>query len=233
MKLASKKLSEQCLAKAYIHAKMSVLSAGYADEVAWQRTVSLASLTESDLLRETAWVILSAGMRESIVRRKFPEISSSFFEWESARKIAESANACCLSALRHFNHSGKIRAIAEVAQQISSEGFQSVRLNIAADPINSLRQFPYIGPVTAFHLAKNIGISVAKADRHLSRLALGAGYDDVHAFCRSISEFVGDNVEVVDIVLWRFATLSKTYLPEFLASAHSSGITSDDDHFLE
>lgn len=232
MKLASK-LSEQCLAKAYMRAKMSVLFAGYAEEVAWQRGVNLTSLTEGDLLRETAWVILSAGMKESVIRQKFPEISLSFFEWESARKIAESANDCCLSALHHFNHPGKIRAIAEVAQHISSEGFDSVRMRIATDPIHALRQFPYIGPVTVFHLAKNIGVPVAKADRHLTRLALASGYNDVQAFCQSISEFVGDNVQVVDLVLWRFATLSKTYLSEFLASAHSSRMASSQSHSWE
>jgi hypothetical protein len=48
-------------------------------------------------------------------------------------------------------------------------------------------RFPMIGPVTSFNLAKNIGLDVAKADRHLSRLAANVGFSDVPSLCRCIS----------------------------------------------
>ena len=215
------RLSELRLAKAYVTAKTRVLSAGYGEEVVWQQRLKVESLTESEFLRECAWVILSAGMRETIVHRKFPQVSLSFFLWESARRITESAAECCRSARCHFNHRRKIEAIAEVARLISAEGFDATRRQIMRDPIATLRRFPYIGPITVCHLAKNIGVPTAKPDRHLTRLALAAGYHDVQAFCRSISEFIGDAVGVVDIVLWRFATLSRTYVTDFLSYAQA------------
>ena len=61
-------------------------------------------------------------------------------------------------------------------------------------------------------MAKNIGIQVAKPDRHLVRMAKAAGYSDVQLFCRTISQLSGDSIPVVDIVLWRFATIEKDYL---------------------
>jgi hypothetical protein len=52
-------------------------------------------------------------------------------------------------------------------------------------------------------------------DRHLTRLASHAGYNDVQLFYRDISSQTGDSVPVVDIVLWRFATINENYLNFF------------------
>ena len=207
--LISRSEAKNWLARAYMNAKSVVLSAGFGDEITWQEQVNLDSLTEQDLLRESAWVILSAGMSESIVRRRFPKISESFFWWESARNISRFSEACCRLAVQHFNHPRKISAIAEVARRIAAEGFEAIHKEILANPLVALQQFPFVGPVTVYHLAKNIGAPVAKPDRHLKRFAISFGYNDVQEFCRSISEQVGDSVQVVDIVLWRYATLTR------------------------
>jgi hypothetical protein len=76
-----------------------------------------------------------------------------------------------------------------------------------ADAIRARQQFPFIGPITSFHLAKNLGLPVAKSDRHLVRLANAVGFEDVQSMCRNISSFTGDPVPVVDIVLWRFSAI--------------------------
>lgn len=59
---------------------------------------------------------------------------------------------------------------------------------------------------------KNLGIQVAKPDRHLVRIAQNYGFNDVQKFCSSISEKTNDPVSVVDLVLWRYATLDREYL---------------------
>ena len=51
------------LASAYIKAKLNVLASGYGSEIIWQKTLRIEELTETDLLRECSWVILSSGMR--------------------------------------------------------------------------------------------------------------------------------------------------------------------------
>ena len=81
-----------------------------------------------------------------------------------------------------------------------------------------LKSLPYIGPVTCYHLAKNIGLQVAKPDRHLTRLANHTGYNDVQLFCEDISRQTGDSIPAVDIVLWRFASITEGYL-DFFANA--------------
>ena len=83
---------------------------------------------------------------------------------------------------------------------------------IQENPIETLQTFSYIGPVTAYHLAKNIGLAVAKPDRHLKRIASLFGYHDVQILCSEISKITGDSIPIVDIVFWRFATIEKDYL---------------------
>ncbi len=72
-----------------------------------------------------------------------------------------------------------------------------------------------IGPITSFHLAKNLGYPVAKADRHVQRLSDELGFRDAQQLCQYLSEWSGEPVPVVDVVLWRYATLAPNYLTHF------------------
>jgi len=204
------------LVLAYRAAKEAVVGAGYQAEISWQDSIRFEDTTESDFIREYAWVVLSAGMKESVIRGLFGHISECFFNWESSRRIAASADTCCQLALRRFNHPRKIGAILETACLIAADGFEPLRRQIQSRPIETLDSLPYIGPVTSYHLAKNLGFSFAKPDRHLQRLARAAGYSSVQHMCRTISARTGDSPQVVDIVLWRFATVDRSYLDTFL-----------------
>lgn len=86
---------------------------------------------------------------------------------------------------------------------------------ITSNGVSFLETFPYIGPVTAYHLAKNIGLDVVKPDRHLVRLAASAGYPSPLALCEDIATVLGERLGVVDLVLWRFATQCERYLTLF------------------
>jgi DnaJ-domain-containing protein 1 len=79
-------------------------------------------------------------------------------------------------------------------------------------PLVALRTLPFIGPVTQFHLAKNIGLDVAKPDRHLVRIAQLFQFASVQDLCETIANQAGTRVAVVDLVFWRFATLNRRYL---------------------
>lgn len=204
------------IAAAYRKAKEAVIRAGFRDEISWQESINFDYVTESDFLREHAWVTLSAGMKERVVRNHFRGVTSSFHDFQSAEVIIENKCACRRLALQHFNNQKKIDAILLMANRIYSEGFDKFKRSLYFNPLETLKSLPYIGPVTCFHLAKNIGIQVAKPDRHLTRLASLYGYDDVQRFCNDISLRTGDGVPVVDIVLWRFASITEGYLNFFI-----------------
>lgn len=209
------------LGSAYMTAKKRILEAGYAFEIDWQDGLVFDRITESDFLREAAWVVLSSGMSEFIIRRKFPQISAAFLDWKSAGQIAESGSECSEAALRHFKHSKKIESILNIAVHVHEKGFEVVCECIKQDGISYLSQFPYMGPATSLHLAKNIGLQVAKPDRHLNRISERVGYCTPEEMCIDIARIVGDKIPVVDLVLWRYATLEKNYLQLFPTLFHS------------
>jgi len=196
----------------YKFAKTIVLDEGFRDEIFWQSNIRFDDLDESIFLREIAWVILTCGMKESIIRNKFTALTNCFYYWSSSQKIITNREKCLSSALKVFNNKRKISAIINAAHQLNRLDFEEFKQKIKADPFNTLQMFDYIGPVTVYHLGKNIGLPVAKPDRHLVRIAQMSKYPNVQSLCREISEFTGDPIPVVDLVLWRFATIKDDYL---------------------
>lgn len=208
--------SELKLIDTYLDIKETVIRNGYESEIEWQDNLQLSCLSESGFLRESAWVILSTGMRESVIRNVFKEISSAFLEWESASSIKKKQKKCISAALSVFNNHRKIFSISSVASKIDEIGFAKLLDHIETDGVNFLKTFDFIGPITCYHLGKNIGLDVVKPDRHLTRIAETAGFNSAEELCYLISDTTGDRITVVDIVLWRYATLDSNYLSSFI-----------------
>jgi hypothetical protein len=199
----------------YLIAKEAVVARGFAWEIDWQAGRRLDRMDESDFLRESAWTVLSAGFRESVVRRLFVPICDAFLGLQSAVVIQADRAACRKAALQVFNNHRKVDAILDIACIVAESGFDVIRRHIQEEDVRFLRTLPYIGPITAFHLAKNLGLPVVKPDRHLQRIAKATGVGSPRELCELISRGVGDPVQVVDLVLWRYATLFSGYMTLF------------------
>ena len=188
----------------YRLAENYVTKSGFRGEIDWQRNTAAENVSESDFLREIAWVILCSGFRERTIRRMFDYLSLCFCDWESAKSIVESDPSCRIAARVLFNHNIKLSAITNAAYRVNRIGFPQLKQAILNDPIHELQRFQYIGPVTVLHLAKNLGFDVAKPDRHLSRVSSRLGFKNTFHFCRELSRLTGEPVRVIDIVLWRY-----------------------------
>lgn len=211
-------IRDDVLATVYLDIKEAILAAGYGDEIDWQTDVSFEEVTEAVFLREGAWVILSSGFRESVVNALFGELSQAFLFWHSAREILDDSENCRERAIAVFGNRRKIDAIVGMSRHVEQCGFESVRKNVQVQGVGYLEKLPYIGPVTSYHFAKNIGMDVVKPDRHLQRMAQASRYESPREMCATIGNVVGDPLRVVDLVLWRYATLDKEYLQRFLGA---------------
>ncbi|WP_193181619.1 hypothetical protein [Nisaea sediminum] len=178
--------------------------AGFEDEIEWQKNIEFHNFSESDLLRESAWVILCSGFKEQIVRSVFDYISLCFCDWESAEEIVKADPFCRISALSAFRNSAKLEAISRCAEKIYFEGFESVKRQIFLSPLSYLQEFDFIGPVTAKHLAKNLGMNIAKPDRHLFRLSECFGFRDADHLCSELARVTGEKKNVIDLIIWRY-----------------------------
>jgi hypothetical protein len=200
-------LDPESLAVFYLTAKETVIEAGFADEIDWQEEVEVGDVDEQAFLREAAWVVLAAGFRESVLRRRFAEISRAFLGWSSADAILADSETCRANALNAFGNRRKIGAVFSIVEMVSAQGMEVIRQRLRTDGVSFLREVPFLGPVTVLHLAKNLGLPVVKPDRHLVRMAGHLGYEGAEEMCETIAQMVGDPVAVIDIVLWRHATL--------------------------
>jgi hypothetical protein len=199
----------------YLTAQDAVISHGFAWEIDWQAERRFDRIQESEFLRESAWTVLSAGFRESVIRGLFASLSEAFLNWHSAKLIHERRRDCKVAGLQVFGNERKIEAILDIAALVAECGFGSILKQIGEDGVPFLQTLPYIGPVTAYHLAKNLGLPVVKPDRHMQRMARAAGFRSPLEMCEVIANRVGDPIQVIDIVLWRYATLFSNYVALF------------------
>jgi hypothetical protein len=106
-----------------------------------------------------------------------------------------------------IGHPGKRAAITRA---IKEHHEWLVQLRAAPDKLAYLETLPWIGSITKYHLARNLGLDFVKPDRHLVRLAAAYGYADPAAMCQEIANETGERVGVVDVVLWRYSNLTGT-----------------------
>ncbi len=161
--------------------------------------------------RVIRWVIVNSGLSEYVGRRVFPKISKAFLNLESAVLIVENRDLCHRNAVKCFRHLGKVGAIVAISEHLARLGFDAVRNALLKNGPKYLQRFPYLGPTTSLHLAKNLGLSVAKPDRHLCRTSSRYGFSSVNAFCSLVAQYSGDPISVVDIVWWRYAVITRTH----------------------
>jgi hypothetical protein len=109
------------------------------------------------------------------------------------------ALAAGTSATDVFGHPGKAAAI----DRIWAEREQLFAGYLAADDqLAFLAGLPWIGAVTRYHLAKNLGADVAKPDVHMERLAQ-RDRTTTHGLCRRLSRQTGYRIATIDTLLWR------------------------------
>ena len=75
------------LEKAYSEVKTYVINSGFQDEIEWQAKLCFDNVTESTFLREGAWVILNSGMRESVIRKYFQDLSFCFLNGNLQKRL--------------------------------------------------------------------------------------------------------------------------------------------------
>lgn len=193
----------------YLEIRTAVVAAGYADEIEWAEGLQPPSCPVAFAL-ELGWVVVNSGMRFRVADGL----------WRGDKARGRIGIAALLQAGRsageEFRHAGKVAALDHLWQH--REVLLGEFLSIATDDarIDWLGSLPWIGPITRYHGAKNLGVDTAKPDRHLARLAgrpdwatakITDLYPAVMALCRPLAEASGDRIATVDMVLWRAAEL--------------------------
>lgn len=155
-----------------------------AADIEWAE--SILPPTDADVFaREAIFVICNSGMKNTVARQIFDRCMSAIQDGVSTR--------------RGFNHPGKVIAIDTIWRDREEllAGYLA-----ASDKLAFCQSLPWVGGITKYHLAKNLGADVAKPDVHLVRLADREGCT-VQALCERLATETGYRVATVDTLLWR------------------------------
>ena len=154
----------------YHEAMRYCIEHGYKDEIEWCRDRPPFKQTdENTFFNEYVWVVLNAGMREQVARK----IYDRFMEKLDTNIIG---------------HKGKRKAVEEAFGKYEVWFRELESIEGDTKRVEHLESLPWIGRITKYHLARNIGIDVAKPDRHLVRLCARFGFKDVQEMCTYISK---------------------------------------------
>ena len=157
-------------------------AAGYGDAIEWSEGVT--SPTGADEFAEHAvYVICNSGMKNAVALPIF----------ERCMVALRSGSSASIA----FGHPGKRAAIDQIwgDREALFAGYRA-----APDQLAFLLGLPWIGGVTVYHLAKNLGADFAKPDVHLERLAL-RDRTTTQALCKRLAQRTGYRIGTIDTVL--------------------------------
>lgn len=159
--------------------------AGFAQgDIRWSENLQPPATAEA-FAREAIFVICNSGLNNKVAHGIFLRVMGALHGGHAVDRV--------------FGHRIKVEAIERIwrdRQGLFAEYHQ------ADDKLAYCRSLPCIGPVTCYHLAKNLGLDVAKPDRHLVRLAQVSG-ESAQALCERLAQAVCLRVATVDLLLWR------------------------------
>lgn len=159
---------------------------GYGRDAVWAEGIAFPE-TPEELAERYAFVVVNSGMKATVARGIFDRLWPAVLAGRPARS--------------EFGHPGK--ALAIDLGWILRRVWWKVARELQGDALVAWCQTrPWVGPITKYHLAINLGADVCKPDRWLVRLAEGHR-ETCAALCQRLARDTGLRVATVDVLLWR------------------------------
>lgn len=142
-----------------------------------------------DFFYEYVYVVCASGFRAKIAARLTPELVKCHGDMDKMQEI--------------FKNQTKLNSIKKVWDMKSD--WDNVRKTFKT--VDDLVNLPYIGNITKFHLARNIGLlSCAKPDLHLckwaDKITGNSDEETVSMITQAIADKLGRKQGTVDFALW-------------------------------
>lgn len=166
----------------------AIRARGYGATIDWTESLSPPENAE-EFAKQTIYVICNSGMANTVATVIHNRCLEALLDDRSATEV--------------FGHPGKSAAIDAIWRE-RADHFAA--FNAADDKVAALRELPWIGDVTALHLAKNFGADVAKPDVHMERLAR-AEATTTAKLCARLAAESGYRAATIDTILWRACAL--------------------------
>lgn len=170
------------------------------DSLSTFRTVKLEDLTPQKFWSEYVWCVYTSGFRARTITQKYPRLMNAIGPWNWTQPNPWVRKRI----LKVFANEKKCDSVLLCRTYLLNLGWESFQADYIRNPA-SLKRLPFIGGVTCYHLARNIGIiDCVKPDVHLARLARYFSLVDPELMCSYLAGLSGERLGVVDFILWSY-----------------------------
>lgn len=195
----------------YFTKALAFAKAHYAEEMAFIASMTLDRVTPELFFREYIWVVHATGFSAKAVGKFMPRLVEAYGPLDA---LADEDFVQAMARVKDVcNNVPKARAVHSTARLlrdgIRRAGWDEFKDESLSSP-EKLQKLPFIGPITRFHLARNIGIlECVKPDLHLVRMAEHWGFKDCVEMCEAVRP-EGMPLGIVDLALWYMASTQGT-----------------------
>ena len=170
---------------------------------------SFTILSDVDFVKEIFYVIMTSGFNQKTAKKYYLKIIDYL---DKNNKISYT------DLLTIFHNKNKIKAIESIWNNRTDIHNKFYKLKSNEEKLNFLFNLPYIGEITKYHIARNLGINVVKYDIWIQRLSIALLKSnlkvntsklssDVKKICDNmfdeISKITGEKIGYIDVVLWK------------------------------
>lgn len=182
----------------------------YPEQLKAFESIRFEDVDEDFFFREYVWVVHATGFSAKAVGKFMPRLLSAYGGWDAlaCKEFDEVMRRVALVC----NNPQKAKAVHATTKLMwegiggpNAVGWGSWKKANLSTP-ELLAKLPYVGKVTCFHLARNIGLlECVKPDLHLVRMAKHWGFKDCVAMCEAVRPD-GMPLGIVDLVFWYAAS---------------------------
>lgn len=200
-------------AKSFYEKAVKFTDTFYRSTIEKFRALDFNLLTPEFFFNETIWVIHATGFNAAVVGRMMPRLLNAYGSYNSLSAMTTDQITKLITPI--CNNPQKIKAVHKNAiilnDGINRLGWPQYKEEALYCP-SVLTSLPFIGKVTCYHLARNIGLlDSVKPDLHLIRLASYWRYDSCWSMCNDMRT---DNTPlgIVDLILWYYSSTYGTLI---------------------
>ena len=195
-------------------AKAWIEESCYRDTLERFRGLRSEDISRDDFFAKYVYVVLASGFNVCVAQQVELKLEQALKGYD-VDAIARSPDRVYRDALRVFGYEGKVNAIVNTAKLLANSDWEEVKAKLTGPShLRFMEKLGFIGPVTRYHLARNIGLlDYAKPDRWMVRLAGESGYggdaDGVFAMVAAIQKATGERPGIIDYILWEYERQSR------------------------
>ena len=180
----------------------------YKHEIDRASSVEWEKIDPDTFFKEYIWVVHATGFSAKAVTKFIEKLHAAYGSYgilsqdKEFQRLPEILKIC--------NNISKAKAVRKTACLINEgillEGWDSWKRS-RLDNVDKLDDLPFIGPITKYHLGRNIGmLDCIKPDLHLVRLADYWKFSDAIDMIKSMNQNHDYQLGIADMIAWYYAS---------------------------